>query len=78
MTFCSPPSSLDQDLKQAVDDVSKIMDDVGTVHDGVQIHVNHFGTWVAKYKAKDGKVYYAFGLNLLTALTNLKNKPNHE
>lgn len=65
-------------LKDAAEAVSKIMDDLSTVHDGIQIHVNAFGRWVAKYKTQDGMIHYAFGQNLLIALQNLKNNPNKE
>lgn len=65
-------------LKDAAQAVSKIMDDLDTVHDGIQIHVNGFGMWVVKYKTRDGSTYYAFGQNLLLALQNLKNNPNKD
>lgn len=71
-------NAYDADLKKAVEEVSKIMEDLGTVHDGIQIHVNHFGQWVAKYRANDGTIYYAFGHDLLTSLKNLKDEPNKE
>jgi hypothetical protein len=71
-------AAYDQLVKQAVQEISKVMDDIGTTTDGIQIHVNHFGQWVAKYKTKDGKTFYAFGYDLLGAMRNLLRSPNQE
>lgn len=65
-------------LKDLAREVSGIMDALNTQHDGIQIHVNGFNRWVAKYQTRDGKVAYAFGHDLLTALRNLKENPNVE
>jgi DNA anti-recombination protein RmuC len=71
-------TAYEQELKEISGEISKVMDDVGTTTDGVQIHVNHFGQWVAKYKTKDGKTFYAFGYDLLNAMRNLLRSPNQE
>lgn len=71
-------SAYDSDLKQVTEEITKVMENLNSVHDGVQIHVNHFGQWVAKYRTHDGVIHYAFGPSLLTALKNLKENPNRE
>lgn len=73
-----PDNAYEHDLKSITEEISKVMDEVGTTTDGIQIHVNHFGQWVAKYKTKDGKTFYAFGYNLLEAMRNLLRSPNQE
>lgn len=71
-------NAYENDLKKVTEEISKVMDDIGTTTDGIQIHVNHFSQWVAKYKTKDGKTFYAFGYDLLNAMTNLLRSPNQE
>lgn len=71
-------STYEHDLKKVTEEVSKVMDEIGTPTDGIQIHVNHFGQWVAKYKTKDNKTFYAFGYDLLSAMRNLLRSPNQE
>lgn len=73
-----PDNTYERDLKSVTEEISKVMDEVGTTTDGVQIHVNHFGQWVAKYKTKDGKTFYAFGYDLLGTMRNLLRSPNQE
>lgn len=68
----------ESDLKQVTEEVTKIMEDMNSVHDGVQIHVNQWGQWVAKYRTHDGSIHWAFGPSLLVALKNLKENPNRE
>lgn len=68
----------EHDLKKVAEEVGRAMDGLNTVHDGIQIHVNHFNQWVAKYKTQDGVTHHAFGRTLLNALTNLRDEPNKE
>lgn len=69
----------EQDLKKVTDAVAQVMDDIGTTTDGIQVHVNGFGQWVAKYKTtKDNKTFVGFGYDLLSAMRNLLREPNQE
>lgn len=74
----STVSTYESDLKQVTEEITKIMENLNSVHDGVQIHVNHFGQWVAKYRTRGRTIHYAFGSSLLNALKNLKDNPNKE
>jgi len=54
------------------------MNELDTTTDGVQIFVNPWGMWCAKYKTHKGVVFYNFGSTLLSALEGLLENPQHE
>ena len=68
----------DDQLKVAFTLVGQRMDDMSpknsprkTTTDAIQVHLNGFGRWVAKFQTYDGATYYAFGDTLLDAVNNL-------
>lgn len=61
----------DQDLKNVAVQVCVAMDTMDCTTDGIIVHVNHWGRWVAKFKTHQGKVFVGYGINLQEAMENL-------
>lgn len=66
------------DMRKAVEEITKKMESLDTTTDGVQLFVNHWGQWCAKYKTRQGVVYYAFHHSPLGALEKLRDNPTQE
>lgn len=58
-----------QDLKNVTIQVCNVMDTMDCMTDGIVIHVNHWGVWVAKFKTH--QVFAGYGDSLLEAMENL-------
>lgn len=68
----------DTALKETVQGITARMNDMDTTTDGVQIFVNPWGRWCAKYKTRQGVVFYSFGSTMLEALEGLRDNPTIE
>ena len=66
------------DMRKAVEEITKKMESLDTTTDGIQMFVNHWGRWCAKYKTRKGVVYYAFDHSPLGALEKLRDNPTQE
>lgn len=70
--------SIYSDMRKAVEDITAKMASLDTTTDGVQLFVNQWGRWCAKYKTRQGVVFYAWHENPLGALETLRDDPTQE
>lgn len=71
-------NTYEQDMRSAVETITRKMSELDTTTDGVQLFVNGFGMWCAKFKTRQGVVYFAFHQSPLGALQKLRDDPQQE
>lgn len=78
MGMANVQTPYEQDMREAVEQITEKMSGMDCTTDGVQLFVNHWGMWCAKYKTRQSVVYFAFAMNPLGALQNLRDNPEQE
>lgn len=71
-------NTYEQDMRSAVEQITEKMSGLDCTTDGVQLFVNHWGMWCAKFKTRQGVVYFAFHQSPLGALQKLRDNPTQE
>ena len=71
-------NTYEQDMRSAVEQITATMSSLDCTTDGVQLFVNGFGMWCAKFKTRNGIVHFAFHQSPLGALQKLRDDPQQE
>jgi hypothetical protein len=71
-------TTYEKEMREAVEQITKKMEGLDTTTDAVQLFVNHWGRWCAKYKTRKGITFYSFHQTSLGALQSLRDNPQQE